>query len=75
MIFGPPKGGGSFFHHFGPPPLPPPSLKSSKMWVSSGGDWGGSEQKTHWGMRLCGQNNDVTRGEPNDSTLGGRVRE
>ena len=32
---------------------PPHSLKSSKKWVSSGGVLGGgSEPKTHWGMRL-----------------------
>ena len=48
MIFDPKKGG-SFFD---PPPPPPPSLKTSKKWVSSGGVWGGSGPKTHWGMHL-----------------------
>ena len=45
--FRPKKRGGVIF---GPPP--PNSLKTSKKWVSSGGDLGGSAPKTHWGMLL-----------------------
>ena len=47
MIFDPKKRG-SFFSTFSTPP----SFKTSKKWVSSGGVWGGSGPKTHWGMRL-----------------------
>ena len=42
MIFNPKKGGGNFFDIFDPRP---PSLKTSKKWVSSGGGWGGPDQK------------------------------
>ena len=51
MIFDAKKGG-VIFLTFLTPPSPPPSLKGSKKWVSSGGVWGGSGPKTHWGMRL-----------------------
>ena len=53
MIFDPKKGGSIFDHPpHPPPPTHPTSLKTSKKWVSSGGCLGGSEPKTHWGMRL-----------------------
>ena len=45
MIFDPKKGGSLF-----DPPYT--SLKTSKKWVSSGGQSGGSGPKTHWGMHL-----------------------
>ena len=46
VIFGPKKGGSFFFDIFAPPPPPPPSLKTSKKWVSSGGEvWRGPDQK------------------------------
>ena len=51
MIFDPKKGRVIFFET-PPPPPPPTSLKTSKKWVSSGGVWGGPDQKPHWGMHL-----------------------
>ena len=42
MIFDPKKGGVIFSTFLTPPP---PPLKGSKKWVSSGGVWGGPDQK------------------------------
>ena len=54
MIFDQKKGGVIFFDIFDPPPTPtpPPSLKTSKKWVSSGGVWGGPDQKLIGGLYL-----------------------
>ena len=75
MIFDPKKRGGHFFRHFWhPPPHHPLPQKLKKVGFKLGGS-GGVRTKNLLGDAFIGQSNDFTRGETNNSTPWGRVRE